>query len=345
MDSTPTPPDAQLTPREYVRELRISDQKRLLVEGPTDRELFRRLLQQVAPGYQRFLAIDTAERVCAASEAGEPQAVGNRARVLRVCELAAASPAADQVVGFVDREFDDFTFDPSLGDRHPGDVVAGRVVRARGHSVENYLFDFRAFGDRMREYVPAEDVEEALALFERVFPDAVRVACALGLTGYHHPDERWLKRLVTSVGWQSLAVDGDGLRLVVEHWGRELVRQGEQSERVRTAERDYLRWWEVVRPADYGVVRWLCHGHIGFEVIWAAFGRCVYHTCKRLTGDEREKLADEVRTDRRIKTGLRFRAIVDQWIRHALQGRLDCPRVIFGMLGLAEPAVTPVEGG
>jgi hypothetical protein len=179
--------EVRRTPRDYLKYiLQSSERHHLLVEGKSDRDLFQRLFERIDPNYRRRILIDTADRIAWDPELTPGTNYGARDKVVRVCTLAGALPDADRLVGVVDREYDDFRFDPEVCDDRPEVRVDGRLVRTRGHSVENYLFDFVTFGDRMREYVPSE-VTRTIDLFRRVFPDAVRIACAIGLTCRHHP--------------------------------------------------------------------------------------------------------------------------------------------------------------
>jgi hypothetical protein len=137
--------------------------------------------------------------------------------------------------------------------------------------------------------------------------------------------------MVKSVNWECLQVESDRLSLVSEAWQTRLANQGEQDYWIAEAKSQYANWWGIVRTADYEIVRWLCHGHIGLATIWASFGRCVFEACAVLPQQLRKQQAENAVAAR---AEFRFRAIVEQWTRHALQGHLDCPEVIFHMLGL-----------
>ena len=204
------------------------------------------------------------------------------------------------------------------------------MVWSRGHSVENYLFDFRCFAEKAKEYLPAEFLSTAVQLFQQVFQDAVRVACALGLAGYHHPTQN-LKVMSRAVDWHCLSMDGGRLVLDLERWKQELAQKHMASDWINEGEKQYLKWWVIVSSADYQVVRWLCHGHVGIAAVWAAFARCVYQACSTLTPVERDNLAKAAAT---ANKQIRFRGVVEQWTQQALKSHLECPNVIFRMLGL-----------
>ena len=255
------------TPQDYLKYVfRSSERRHLLVEGKSDRELFRRLLERIDSDYGRRVLVDTADRIARDPALAPGAEFGARDRIDRVCSLARGRPEAERLVGLVDREYHDFHIGTEVRDDHPADRVDGRLVRTCGHSVENYLFDFATFADRMREYVP-DNVGATVALFERVFPDAVRVACAVGLACRQHPSGRQHSQTVerSSVGWQAVQISHDaGLRLDDGEWRAELDRRGKLPPGwADQAVAEYQRWQGCVAAADFAVVRWLCHGHIG----------------------------------------------------------------------------------
>jgi hypothetical protein len=323
-------PGVLYTPKDYLRELQISKQKRLLVEGSDDRDLLRRLFQQFFPEQARAVAIDTAEQLRDFDPPISP--MGNRHKVEEICKRAASLRQAENLVGFVDREFREFDSEPGLRDLAPDHRRDGRLIWSRGHSVENYLFDFTCFSDKVREYIPADDLTPTVQLFEEVFQDAVRVACAVGLTGYHHPDQR-LKLMADSMHWRCLGIANRRLSLDLAGWKQQFAKRNLSLSWVAEAEAQFAKWWSRVSSADYAVVRWLCHGHIGIATIWAAFGRCAYEMRTAAQTSEREAIADKTVPGKDQQP--RFRGVVEQWTRHALQGQLDCPSVLFQLLHLS----------
>lgn len=294
MNSTPDDADeneSKRTPDDYLHSVWVGERRHLLVEGPDDRALLRRLFELVDPSYKRRVNIDVAN-----DHLKGVKTHGARALVMRTCELAAAHPVGSRVVGFVDREYDDFQFEPAIVDQCPTHVRDLCLLRARGHSIENYLFHPDPFFEQMRAFIP-EDVPAARALLACVFPDALRIACTIGLCcrlnriGNH-------SQMIQDrpVRWQHLILDANGrMRLDFENWVRDLPNDrkplpvGWADELARM----YRPIFERAEQADLAVVRWVCHGHIGLSVLWSAVVRCVYE-CVPPPEDARMKRANRV---------------------------------------------------
>jgi hypothetical protein len=136
------------------------------------------------------------------------------------------------------------------------------------------------------------------------------------------------------VSFHSLRIDSAGrLELDTDHWRTDLgSRKGLPTGWADDAPSEYARWREGVWAADFAVVRWLCHGHIGLAVIWAAVARCVFEAAEGFPIAERNKLADEVRKGPHEQ---RLRGCIDRWVEYALGGVSDCPHVVLEMLGLS----------
>ena len=157
---------------------------------------------------------------------------------------------------------------------------------ARGHSSENYFFDFATLRTPLRSLSVIDRSHEALSLFERVFESAIRLACIASLAG---DEVQRLGVVSASVNRQILEIlpAESGEMLVPDHnvWEKNLVRNNQlsASSAKKLIERAHS-WHNIVESSNWHVVRWMCHGHIGLAFIWAAYSRCVLETYLR---DER----------------------------------------------------------
>src|SRR3990170_3818043 len=168
----------QFKPEEYKTHIRISAQKHLLVEGKNDKYLFKLFLDNLRID-QNLVVIDSAEDLIQFD-----CNLGNRERVETVCQAVCITPWAKQLVGFVDREFREFEINENdMFDRIPQHNVVGSVVWSRGHSVENYYFNFEMLNAALEIYSPPDYMDEALSLLKRNLENVIRYACAASMAG------------------------------------------------------------------------------------------------------------------------------------------------------------------
>jgi hypothetical protein len=125
----------QYTPAEFRNFLMMSHDKHLLVEGIDDKIAFKLLFEELSGKHD--IKIDTAERLI-----NFERPLGNREKVEEICRTVTGRSFADKLVGFVDREFREFEWDNDIRDNLGQHKVDGRLVWSRGHSIENYFFDF-----------------------------------------------------------------------------------------------------------------------------------------------------------------------------------------------------------
>ena len=139
----------------------MSSLPQILLEGSQDKVFFLRMCEATnsvehdAVGGQSHCIITTAEELMS-----EVSGVGNRTKVERVCELIAAWPFQRRFIGFVDREFREFTFSEIVGDGLRSHRCKDRLVWSRGHSIENYLFDFRVIRESLCDFSPNQQIAE-----------------------------------------------------------------------------------------------------------------------------------------------------------------------------------------
>lgn len=320
----------QYTPSGYRNLLRMSHHQRLLVEGKDDKQLFKLLLDEFYNCNQDIenkVSIDSAETLI-----GFEQAIGNREKVETICKSVKNTSYSSKLVGFVDREFREFEVGINIQDNLTTHKVEDRLVWSRGHSVENYFFDFSILRDPLRDLSATECFDEALTLLARVIESAIRLACAASLTGKEFGK---LKLIKNSVSWKLLEVTQAGITLLLDSWEQYLVE--DQHLPLKDAQKlihRYQYWSKKIETVDFRLIRWMCHGHIGIAFIWAAYSRCVYNVCPR--GGQRKPEA-EVASVQGIREGNRFHACASWWARKAMRNQCDYPIEVLKLLGFTLP--------
>jgi hypothetical protein len=320
------------TPSGYRNLIRMSNDRRLLVEGKEDKNLFQLLLdelyinQKLDSAKIKIPKIDSAEQLVSVDNA-----TGNRQKVEILCKSLADKNYKYKLVGFVDREFREFNISDTIHDNLNIHKVEGQLVWSRGHSIENYFFDFSILREPLRDLSATEWFKEALTLFEKLIFSTLRLACCISLIGNEIGKLNVLKN---SINWKIITITSSNLELLVDDWAEYLINQRLNDKEVEKIITLYKYWQPIIENADFQVVRWICHGHIGVAVVWAVYSRCVYYICSKLG---RNKPESEVAKVQGIKEGNRTHACASWWARKAMGNQCDYPIEVLKLLGFDLP--------
>lgn len=319
----------KLTPQEYEGALVMSGKKHILVEGKDDKRGLTLLLDQFDEINNTHLNdeinIDTADELVR----GEGHSLANWQKVEKVCQLVADKSYSNRFVGFVDRMFREFELNDPLTDHLNGHKVSGPLVWSRGHSFENYLFDAAVLRESFRSISDFENFVDTVNRFTDIFEPAIRLSCVISLAA---KQVKKLELVRATFDWPLIELSSSDVTLNLNDWRIKLIKQ----KRLEMREADLLLhriayWRPIVGKTDFEIVRWLTDGHLGFNLIWAVYGRCVF-----------DILSIENKTDAKKRTRHFFRlgkGIITQlsssnWARRALDNQCEYPKPILKRLGL-----------
>ena len=276
--------DLEVTYDEFVNEVMMSTLPYILLEGSDDKRFFDRLLDMVqgSLGYQdgsRYkVAIETTERV---KSDGLPE--GNRQKVEKITALVSGTSFRERFVGFVDRESRKFRVGNTIVDSLRTQRGLDRLIWSRGHSIENYLFDFQVFRVPLHDSsVNGEIAAKALAWLDQTFQEIIGVACALGKAGI----EMDMLDIVRGTIHCDPIMPPNSLPLWdVGIWKEGVVQHSplnaQQGDALASS---FEQWLDVVKGSDPSDVRWACDGHIGFRLIWEAYAQYVFYASESSPG-------------------------------------------------------------
>ncbi len=236
---------------------------------------------------------------------------------------------ARRFVGFVDREFRGFHIDDVIKDDIDKHNTIDRLIWSRGHSIENYYFDLSTLRRPLRNFSTTPFFDDALDLFEQCLEQTIEIACAVGLAA---SECGMLQSVKSSIDWKVLEFNNSELIVNTGIWLSVLV----SKKKVRTEDAHLLvetfqSWFTKVSVTDFKIVRWLCHGHIGVTVIWAAYARCVFEVCRRLGSEDPQ---GEARNVLRANETVRCNGCASEWAQQALNRSCEYPEEIFALLDL-----------
>ncbi|NQE36646.1 DUF4435 domain-containing protein [Microcoleus asticus] len=336
------------TPETYQNYLKISNGKHLLVEGKNDKEFFNLLIYELNKiNKTRSRPKVLIDSVCEIKVEGIS---GNRAQVEFICQMIESKSLADKclankLVGFVDREFREFEYDPVFRDNRPEHVVQGRLVWSRGHSIENYFFDSSILEDLLisisSNNLNLELFYTALEKFQSVINATIRLACAVSLAAKECGKIDKIKD--RRIEWEFITINNQEenmSRNVIfnfEQWINHLVDNKKdrnkviiEKDEVNSLYNSYKSWNQKIKNVDLSLVKWLCHGHISMELIRSVYSRCVYDSA---VDNQLDKPEAEVSKTETHNNGHRFKACATSWSKKAISNQCEYPIEVLKLLG------------
>lgn len=296
--------DLKWTRDEYLNYVEMDSQTRfLLVEGERDCDLFRFLF------YHTSIDIKSAANLIEA-----PLIPENREKVEWVADAFHNKPFRERFVGFVDREFREFEFEPAIRDQLERHHVADRLVWSRGHSAENYFFAFERLEYVLKDLVADAD-RRLVETFSFVVGPMIRIGCAVSLAAR---DVKSIKKVEHCIVEEMIEQIEAEPSVSIQAWSRKLRGHLDEAEIDLLTER-FTYWQDRVESVDDRTLRWLCHGHIGFSLVWAAFRRL--HQLKGRKPVQRKS------TDI-------FRQCAHRWAEDCACNPTDYPSEVAEMLGI-----------
>lgn len=293
-----------------------TQKKYLLVEGKQDKQFFRLFLNQFSP--QIRTVVDSAENFISFENT-----FGKREIVEKISDLIAETIYANRFVGFVDREYREFDLE-SLVDCLNCHNLKTRLVWSRGHSIENYFFDYQIIHESLLGLSSVDCFDSAIKNFEDCFEETIRIACALGLTGYQMHK---IEVVRSSIHSNLFNVENSKIVLQVETWQKSLKIKKFTEEEILMAINSFQSWLEKLTNISFETVRWLCDGHSGIEIIWAVYHRCVFTNTSERSQNEADKIY-------KVPEDARFQTLASWLVRKAKTKESVYPYEVLNLLGV-----------
>lgn len=319
----------KITINDYLAELTMTRQRRLLVEGKNDKVAIGKLLTKYFQvrkinDWGKKLQVDSAERI------NEPGIYSKRITVESVYKNVQGQTYENKLVVLVDRELREFEWNSGLlSDNLGKHNLDGRLIWTRGHSIENYLFDEQILDESVFSLTSIVHTE-AMQLLSSIFAEAIYMACAISLAANEIGKIYRIKKVFERVSNSILEVTVKSLNPIEfdsSTWQGSLENRFGSTEAVKHFMEDFNNRLPGVRASSYVTARWMCHGHVGMAVISRVYAACVAQVDANASGKQRQVLNGLNETN--------FAVLASHWARLAIEAGIEHPSELFDLLSIS----------
>lgn len=323
---------SSLDPSSYRIYLKNSKYKHILVEGKDDKYLVERLCQDFLINNDQYrenpIRIDSASFIKTDKLVSLP---GNNDKVKYIAESIIGMPYAESFIGFMDRDLSKFDWDyechSELQDKLNAHDVIERLILSRGHSIENYIFDVSILCNTLEISLTTPYVKQAIDQFKGNFESNLRIACSVSLAV---SKSQLLQITGSTIDYKLLEIiSPTQVVFRFDEWVQKLVTRGISTSQEQNLRSNYIVYSEKVAKASMSLVRWISHGHIGFDFVKALYERCVFD----MPPSPQEK-NEELSRIAWLKKEKFLYMCINYWIKNTSRNQHDYPLVIFELLGL-----------
>lgn len=290
------------TIEDFFAEIEISRDDFIIVEGDYDVKIFGEIRQNLKQIYQNdYEKTSKLAKIAIEFPILSGAGKGQRAMVEKVCQEAQQASFQNQLVGFCDREFDEFdTAGNSIVDNRNGQLEANEIVFSRGHSIENYFLENEIFENTIRTLVDfPESVFEAL---QSIFPSIFKFATSLSLV-FHRSEELSVKKaskrlnhLCSEYNFSCLSYDEEKFAFDAVKW---FEQWGEYPELLDEFAKSYQSELELCSATDADTLVQCCHGKLGESFLWWATNALYFNSSDWLDIDTLEQLPKDFNLNKR----------------------------------------------
>ncbi|MDY7002892.1 MAG: DUF4435 domain-containing protein [Cyanobacteriota bacterium] len=317
----------KFTPQEYRIYLMSSSEKHILVEGKNDKYFIERILYYLAnkidkPELKEQVRVDSAESLIKADSGTG----SNKEKVEEIANSVVDKPYSQRFIAFIDRELYLFDWDYEktqiLQDNFPGHNIEERIIRTRGHSLENYLFELALVSNFFDINTTIPNPQTATNLFRQIFKSVIYSACTIGLAA---TKSSLLQRIESGVPWRNfIELTSGEIFFLLEDWLIFLTdKRGIPEGKILEIKQNYKIYIQPINQTSFEVVKWLCHGHIGYDFLREAYIKCVMQVNKEADSNVNWTTKDKM-----------FQQLINYWVQEILSNNRIYFQEIFEMLNL-----------
>ena len=141
--------------------------------------------------------------------------------------------------------------------------------------------------------------------------------------------------IYNSMDWSIIEITSSGLEINFDEWENRLLlnKYGFQEDQAKKLISLLKDWLPKVQTADFRILRWLCHGHIGFTFIVEVYSRCLFEVCSDLPDNKRTNTTNSFR-GKKNKQNTLFNICAQAWSRISKDNQIEYPQEVLELLNL-----------
>jgi hypothetical protein len=281
-----------------------TNEKHLIVEGKTDQYFFELLLHQFSKTIYEdaieHILIDDVDTMIEKNDELKSFVTGAscvRRKVEYIHKNVKDSPRYANLVFFADRDFDNFiiSLDQKLQDELEEHKVDGSMIWSRGHSIENYLFDFNIIRQPLIMLSDMELFKDAIKIFEYNFYQTMKLATAMSIAVR---ECKKIEKLLRIIDDKLITLDnGNYISLKLDYLQKELCERGISLEESKQIIEIYQQWLNKIdkENVDINILKLICHGKIGIKFILGVYYSCINYVAA--LKNQKNQKAKKTRTE------------------------------------------------
>lgn len=248
----------------YIIHAKMSNKKRILVEGKDDREHIQNLISKLE--IEEKIRIDTAENIRADDER---TAKNNRAKIESIHTQCKGNQELESKLFFLcDREYLKFELNNQIDDLMTEHERDGNLSWTIGHSLENYFLSEEIICSAFRYLAGSGFKTEAIEILKLVLKDAVKLVAVATLAAR---DLQKSSYPAGAIRWQDFRIVNNVLIFEQEEWKKS------QNNEIADRFANLLDRYKVIIDAspEEACIR-ISRGHTAIILIQRVFAACLY---------------------------------------------------------------------
>lgn len=294
---------------QYITQSKMSEKKRLLVEGREDKSHITNLLKKFEA--DRNVKIDTAETI-----KGDCKATlkNNRAKIDKIHNLCKATNTKN-LFFLRDREFYKFQIDSNIQDHMPSHESDGNLSWTIGHSLENYFLKEKILTDAFRYLSSSEYKNEALILLTGIRKKAIRFIATVTLAASEMKKSSYPAGVIL---WQDISIENLVLKLNME-----AIIERNNTDLMQEFKNLVNKYKAIIENVADETCERLCRGHTALILIQRVFSACLHCAIEPIDSGLAKRTANTFSQHREENLST---ALAEAWIRFiSLEAENDYP--------------------
>ena len=302
---------------QYIAKSRMSEKKRLLVEGKEDKDHISNLLQKL--GLNKNVIIDVAENIRGSCNVTKRN---NRAKIDKIHEACKKENKIENLFFLIDREFLKFQIDSDVKDLMKSHETDENLSWTIGHSFENYFLKEKILTDAFRFLSGSSHKNDALILFSGIRKKAIRLIASITLAAKEMEKCSYPAGVIA---WSDFEIAADTLSLNFQS-----IIEREQSVPANEFSLIATKYIGILIGADEDTCERICRGHTALIIMQRVFAACLYSVISTTDTDLTRREAHNFNQHKELVVS---GALSEAWVRFiSLSSENDYPSNVVRLI-------------